>query len=361
MQLARERLEAYIRARFGADARLRAVQAEQAAGGSEGLKAFGYGVPLRLTVEANGQLRELILSCQRPDARFGHDHIADRAQEMLWQHAAYGTLPRHVASLDVGYIRENGELVSVAEAVEFFLLRERLPGEPYWADLDRIASSMTVTALDRDRVDALADYLAGIHQKRRDAPALYRRRIRDTIAHGEGIFGIVDASPEPLPVPPERLARIEEACVRWRWRLRGLTHRLATVHGDFHPWNILFWEGAEFGLLDRSRGEWGEPADDVAALSINYLFFSLARCGGLAPPFAELFARFFDRYLGKSGDTEIGRTLPLFYAFRGLVVASPVWYPDLTPECRERLFRFVERVLEVEVFRPGEIGRLLEA
>jgi hypothetical protein len=49
MQLTRERLEAYIRSRFGADAWLRAVRAEQAAGGSEGLKAFGYGVPLRLT------------------------------------------------------------------------------------------------------------------------------------------------------------------------------------------------------------------------------------------------------------------------------------------------------------------------
>jgi aminoglycoside phosphotransferase (APT) family kinase protein len=251
--------------------------------------------------------------------------------------------------------------VSVEGAVEFFLLRDRLSGEPYYMDLDRIALSRTLTDLDRDRVDALADYLAGIHQKRRDAPALYRRRIRDTIGHGEGILGIVDAYPEPLVFPAERLARIEEACVRWRWRLRGLAHRLAMVHGDFHPWNILFQDGTEFGLLDRSRGEWGEPADDVAALTINYPFFGLARCGELIQPFAELFARFFDRYQAKSGDDEIGRALPLFYAFRGLVVASPLWYPDLTLDCRERLLRFVERVLAVEVFRPEEVQRLLEA
>ena len=35
------------------------------------------------------------------------------------------------------------------------------------------------------------------------------------------------------------------------------------MHGDFHPWNLLFREGVEFSVLDRSRGEWGEPADDV--------------------------------------------------------------------------------------------------
>lgn len=361
MELTRERLESYLLSRLGPDVHLCEVQAEQPAGGSEGLKAFGYGVPLRLAVEAGGQRRDLILSCQRPDARFGHDHIADRAQEMLWRHTAYGSLPRHVASLDVGYVREGGELVSVAGAVEFFLLRDRLPGEPYRVDLDRIADAGTLTDLDRGRVDALADYLVGIHQKRRDAPVLYRRRIRDTIAHGEGIFGVVDSYPEPLCFPAERLARVEEACLRWRWRLRTFAHRLAAVHGDFHPWNILFKEGTDFGLLDRSRGEWGEPADDVAALTINYLFFSLARCGRWVQPFAELFARFFDRYLGRSGDAEMTRVLPLFYAFRGLVVASPLWYPDLTRECRERLFGFVERVLAVESFRPDGVERLLGA
>jgi aminoglycoside phosphotransferase (APT) family kinase protein len=44
------------------------------------------------------------------------------------------------------------------------------------------------------------------------------------------------------------------------------------VHGDFHPWNILFQNDCDFAVLDRSRGEWGDPADDVAPLTINYLF-----------------------------------------------------------------------------------------
>src|SRR5262249_20280714 len=86
------------------------------------------------------------------------------------------------------------------------------------------------------------------------------------------------------------------------------------VHGDFHPWNILFQEGAKYRLLDRSRGEWGEPADDVTCLT------------------NELPVFLWERYLRHSGDTEILDVAAPFFGFRGLVMAHPVWYPHLSPE-----------------------------
>ena len=46
------------------------------------------------------------------------------------------------------------------------------------------------------------------------------------------------------------------------------------MHGDFHTWNILFREGTDFSVLDRSRGEWGEwgeAVDDVICLALNVL------------------------------------------------------------------------------------------
>jgi adenylylsulfate kinase len=46
-----------------------------------------------------------------------------------------------------------------------------------------------------------------------------------------------------------------------------------------------------------------------------------------------------------------------FYAWRGLVVASPVWYPDLAPSVRELLFRFIERDWFYRAM--AYIGRLL--
>jgi aminoglycoside phosphotransferase (APT) family kinase protein len=94
-------------------------------------------------------------------------------------------------------------------------------------------------------------------------------------------MGLIDNYPASTdPVYGERLAAIEKRCVDWRWKLKGRIHRLRQAHGDFHPWNILFDQGAEFCVLDRSRGEWGDPADDVTCLTMNYLF-SLQRSGRL--------------------------------------------------------------------------------
>jgi len=144
--------------------------------------------------------------------------------------------------------------------------------------------------------------------------------------------------------------------VQWRWRLKDRAHRLRQVHGDFHPWNILFQDGVNFRLLDRSRGEYGDPADDVTCLTANYIFFSLQRSGRLEGSFGNLFQRFWDRYLEKTGDREILQVAAPFFAFRGLVMASPVWYPALPDAVRRKLIAFILKVLEEPVFDPREVN-----
>jgi len=145
--------------------------------------------------------------------------------------------------------------------------------------------------------------------------------------------------------------------VSWRWRLKSLTHRSRQVHVDFHPWNILFRSGVDFTLLDRSRGEFGDPADDVSCLTSNFLFFSLQRSGRLEGVFETLFVRFWERYLEASGDREILRVVAPFFAFRGLVMASPLWYPALSDTVRQKLLFFVMAVLEQDSFDPTQVNR----
>ena len=48
--------------------------------------------------------------------------MADRAQILLWSHAAYNQLPRHVHSLDVGGFSKDGALLSLGTVEEFFIL-----------------------------------------------------------------------------------------------------------------------------------------------------------------------------------------------------------------------------------------------
>ena len=107
------------------------------------------------------------------------------------------------------------------------------------------------------------------------------------------------------------------------------------------------------------RGEWGEPADDVASMTINYLFFSLQRYENLEGPFERLFILFWENYLKKTGDDEILNVVQPFYAFRGLVIASPVWYPRLPLKVRKKVFRFIENILASKRFNYKNVNKYL--
>jgi len=214
-----------------------------------------------------------------------------------------------------------------------------------------------LTDLDVARANVLCDYLLDIHRVRGADAGIYIRRVRELVGDGECIMGLTDSYPRDHPyITQDVLERIEHLCVRWRWRLKGLTHRLRQIHGDYHPWNILFRSGTDFQLLDRSRGEYGDPADDVTSLTVNYLFFSLQRTGRLEGGLEKLFRHFWDRYLEGSGDHEMLRVVAPFYAFRGLVIASPLWYPSLSDIVRQRLLAFILAVLESEQFDPAQVN-----
>ncbi len=355
--LRRHQLEAYLRGRFGPRAHLLSYGRIGKESSGESVKQYGYGAPIRLTFRIGRHVRRAVLGTMSPGP-FGHEHMADRAQAILWDFDSYGRLPRHVTALDVGAFGAKGRLFSIAEARELFLLTDWLEGHSYHLDLERLARTGRLQANDRARTRALARYLASIHRTRKRDRDLYRRRLRELIGHGECIMGLTDSYPERFGfITTDLLRSIEEACNGWRWRLRGRADRLAQVHGDFHPWNVLFRRGTDFSLLDRSRGEWGEPADDLTAMSINYLFFSLQRWGRLQGPFETLFREFWDTYIKASRDAGVLETAAPFFAFRGLVVASPLWYPDLTLEVRRALFRFVQSVLAAERFDTTEVNR----
>jgi hypothetical protein len=347
-------LTAYLRSLHGRE--IADVRATPMGGGRQGDKGYGYGVPLRVDYRIDGRLASAVLETVRPGP-FGHEHMADRAQLLLWAHHAFGGMPRHVASLDVGALRANGALVALGDAQEFFMLTQFVEGHEYADDLLRMRSSGLCTDLDVQRADALCDYLVEIHSVPGSESGLYARRIRELVGHGECIFGICDSYPQPGPVSAALLERIEHRCLAWRWKLKGKSQRLRQVHGDFHPWNILFRDGTDFSVLDRSRGEWGDAADDIACITLNFLFFSLQRSGKLEGAFEGLFTRFWERYVERSGDRELLEVVAPFYAFRGLVLANPVWYPSLAPELRHQVLEFIVNVLDAPRFDPRAANR----
>jgi len=212
--------------------------------------------------------------------------------------------------------------------------------------------------MDIGKIRSMAAYLSSIHAVKKDSRHLYWRKIRDNIGHGECLMGVFDTYPDGV-ISYQEMSEIEKLCVDWRARLKPRAARLCQIHGDFHPGNIWFRGDEDFVLLDRSRGPWGEPADDVTALAINYIFFSIRNHGDVRDAYLEGLKLFFDEYVGASGDKELNGVVAPFFAFRAVVVANPVFYPDVTPEKREVLLRFCRNVLDRSIFMPGEVNSYL--
>ncbi|RPH78151.1 MAG: aminoglycoside phosphotransferase family protein, partial [Nitrospiraceae bacterium] len=252
LTLKKESLEQYLRARFGPGVTLLSYEVIGKASSKGAQKQYGYGTPVKLTFRIGHRRQSAVLETMKPGP-FGHEHPADRAQAILWDYDSYGRLPRHVKALDVGAFTVDQALISVAQAKEFFVLTQWTEGTSYHLDLERLAKGGRLRMQDRERVNAMARYLAEIHARKLRDPSLYRRRLRELLGHGECIMGLTDSYPDRYEfITADLLRRIEEACNRWRWHLHGEGQRLSQVHGDFHPWNVLFRKGTDFSVLDRS-------------------------------------------------------------------------------------------------------------
>jgi hypothetical protein len=310
------------------------------------LKHVGYGQPLLVRFEVAGESKTAVFRTQGQNW-FGHDRRSDRAALALLAADTYAEIPDHVRVLDVGALTPDETLVPLVGTGELYLLTSYVEGSLYAKDLRRIERTGQATTLDIARASTLATWIARLHQQRIESPPeLYQRALRDLLGSGEGIFGIVDSYPDDGPIPRDRLAAIEHRCLDWRHRLRGRHERLRRTHGDFHPYNVLFRSGVELSVLDASRGCRGDPADDVAAMGINFLL-----AGALAPQawdrgLAPLYRAFFSSYLDATHDGALLEVIPPFLAWRLLVVASPVWYPGIPAQARDALLRVAEQSLD---------------
>ncbi len=345
MALDRAAITRWAEARFGGK-----VRAIEPIDGDLGDKGLAYASVLRVRLDG---ARDVVVHTTRKNAGFGHDDLADRAYAAFLPYATFGSFPRHARALDVGSLASDGELRSMADADDFYFVTEFVEGTPYFHDLERVGAARSVTDDDLARARALADVLADAHAEKRRDDATWLRKLRVLQGHDECVAGIVDSYDDARGDVPstERLRRIEHRVLDHRHRLKAFPWRLARVHGDFHPWNVLMsGQGSELDVvvLDRSRGAYGEPSDDLSAMAINYIFFALRSGAGSAPAFRELFRAFFGHWLSRTRDHEALGVAQPYFAYRALVVASPAWYPNLPAGVRERLVELAEAVLEME-------------
>ncbi|MDA8170776.1 MAG: phosphotransferase [Nitrospiraceae bacterium] len=327
---------------------------------SMGRGAHGEGWLIRTQGQAGEG--EFVIKSVRP-AGLGHDYPSDRAGMFLLALDTFNSLPNHVKALDVISLRADGTLGSVGAGKEYYLLMRKAEGKNYFEDLESFRTKEALGAGDVLKIDRMVRYLAGIHSLKKTSRGLYLRKLRDIIGHGECLMGVFDTYPRGV-LPSRQMAGIEKKCIDWRAKLKRGYRRLCLVHGDFHPGNVWFGGGkdsraVDIMLLDRSRGPWGEPADDVTALVINYIFFSVMHHGRVEGAYLEALRIFFRKYMRRTGDAALLSVVAPFFAFRGAVVANPVFYPELSREGRQLIFRFINAVLDTPEFDPARVNDYL--
>jgi aminoglycoside phosphotransferase (APT) family kinase protein len=315
-------------------------------------KAQGYGEPVLVIARSLGDERRYVLHFFGANGH-GHERPSDRVAEALLAAETYPRVVAHVKPVDVGVIEPGGRWVSLAHGGEPYLLTEWKDGSLYVDELRALAERGETVEGDRDRVRSMVRYLERLHVTVARDGGAYVRAVRDVVGHGEGVFGVIDGYPSDVPAaPPERLRAIERSIVDWRWKLKERTDRLRRIHGDFHPFNVLFDTDGEVVVLDASRGSLGEPADDLAAMAVNFVFFALDRPHAWSRGFGVLWRDLFDGYLAAVRDPGLFEVIAPYLAWRALVLASPRWYPRLSAVGRDRLLRLAEEALREPRFDP---------
>ncbi|HIK00319.1 TPA: phosphotransferase [archaeon] len=359
MEINKENLKTYLAKKFGGQIKFKEF------------KKLGKGVygEAYLIDFNSGKGRKKVVLKTMAEGGFGHDHLSDIAHNLILAHDTFNKLPLHVKSFDVLGLKGD-ELVSIGGIKKYYILLQEAKGKTYDSDLDRIFKE-GISDLDKRRVKTLAEYLAKIHKEKISRPELYARRARDLIGHGEYIMGVLDGYPKGSFLDEQRKIEFVKKCVEWWRKLKSYSDRLCVIHGDYHPFNIVFQDekSSEFILLDRSRGEFGEPADDLTAFAMNFIFWSITKYGKLIGEFKELFDLFFETYLKKTKDFQILEVAQPFFAFRAIVVANSVFYPDnwfiergaKNPnKVREKLFSFAINILDANRIDLQKINDYIE-
>lgn len=304
---------------------------------------------------------------------FGRENPEDRGRDALWVHRT-STLPRQPKAIAVGSITKDGRIVSLNSDSEYVVVLEEAKGRSYHLYLKDILGRGVINQNDKTAVLNLSNYLVEVHKEKKDAPNLYRRHLREIVGGHEGIpaidsilWKVLDEEQIKEKIEKDKIElrkdilELKKRAVEHADRIEDMTHRCSPIHGDFHPFENIRFENYpnDFSVIDRSRAEYGEPADDITAMWINYFNHALLDKGNYTGKFKEFGDTFLNNYLRKTNDYEMFKVVQPFLIWRGLVIATPIWYPNTPIVVRNKIFNFIKNVSEVEEFNPKTINSYL--
>ncbi len=315
-------------------------------GDPAGDKAHGMTQSVELTVQSHGRVRRAYLKTPREDL-YGETLAADALREAAWRVEGYDWFPGHARCAAVGRSAA-GSLVRLEPLTDTpWLLEWAEPGIRYADRLDDLE------ALGADRAAAeahrLCSAMVALHRPvAGDQTVLYRRALRDALI--VPVQRLVDSADSFWATRRDLRVDVEHACAQWRLLLTDRGDRLRYVHHDFHPWNVFIGPcDREVRTIGARLPGVGDPNDDFAAFTVNYLWFSHASNGRVSGAYRaglESFRRTFRELGGDDGGPAL---MAPFLAKRLLVLLNPTYYPAMPPATGAWLEDLLRRCLRDEI------------
>lgn len=332
------------------------------------LGAGCLGTGYALDFQQSGQSKRLILKSLFTQ-NLGMDHFSDRAGSLLLAHSHYHKIPQHNLSKDVCALTQK-EIISIGNTKECFILLEEAQGQDLFEMFESMSSQEQLDSLQQRRIIQLATYLANLHQEKSEQSnqkqqSLYARSVRSVVGGNTSVMSIIDMYPRNPPfISQDEIHQLTQSTLKFWTKFRHHGNRLSHVHGDFHPGNIWYQDDNNFTILDRSGQTYAEPADDLTAFSINFIFYALAKRGSLSGALKQGFELFWQTYLEITQDHQIKQLAPPFFALRILVICNPAFYQDdffknNPTTTRRRLVQFAQRLCDKGELEPEKINELL--
>jgi len=303
----------------------------------------------RITVKHKGKPIKFFLKHTLHDLPgFYEDNIEKLSSYLISQRTAElaGISPK---SLGV-FLSQQGKIINLSDFREddtVFHLQEYQSGSNYLTDLLAKEKKADFLADNKRIIDRIVRKLVGIHGQKLNLTMekkklLYKRSLRNPIVNPElALTMIEDNSEGSLFAGRLRLDYIS-AMLKLAESFWPDYKRLAVIHGDFWPGNIIL-NGKKVSFFDYSRYSYGDAGVDVGHFYLAMIIFSVWRKN---KSYLKLADYFLKEYIGLSKDNYITKSAVLAFGPIGVVFILDKFFPGVPMKQRKKFADYIMACLK---------------